>query len=351
MSFLRRLWSKPKEEDYETVLSVLARDIQSRQQKLSEIRLRERRATLLATLYTLATWVAYVSLWYFSILPNFYAGEHERRRKRSIERTLKGLPVVIGPIAILFIRRIVQIWYARKGDAEEKALQVALKKQRETVEEIKKKTNYYSTRELLSKYDEPQTPSPSPQQAPGLRKRAVVPSTPVRGPVPPSAFQSPVPQTPINPALRNHLAATPSTFPSTPPRKQWYDKLADALLGDEDQAGGPASSRYALICEKCFKHNGLVKESMWEDAQYMCPKCGHFNASARSKRQRSAANSLSPPTNTDVSSAGRSLPSSSPLSVTRELSPDRSVSTSPQARPNAGEETRGDEQTMDVDES
>jgi hypothetical protein len=30
---------------------------------------------------------------------------------------------------------------------------------------------------------------------------------------------------------------------------------------------GAAQSRYALICEKCFSHNGLVKESMWEDAR------------------------------------------------------------------------------------
>jgi hypothetical protein len=51
------------------------------------------------------------------------------------------------------------------------------------------------------------------------------------------------------------------------PRKRWYDKLADAILGDDDQGGDAATSRYALICEKCFTHNGLVKESMWEDAR------------------------------------------------------------------------------------
>lgn len=52
-----------------------------------------------------------------------------------------------------------------------------------------------------------------------------------------------------------------------PPRKQWYDKVADALLGDDDSASAGAASRYALICQKCFAHNGLVKESMWEDAR------------------------------------------------------------------------------------
>lgn len=67
------------------------------------------------------------------------------------------------------------------------------------------------------------------------------------------------------------IVATPSPFPTAPPRKQWYDKVADALLGDDDQTPSAATSRYALICEKCFAHNGLVKESVWEDARKSCP--------------------------------------------------------------------------------
>jgi hypothetical protein len=34
------------------------------------------------------------------------------------------------------------------------------------------------------------------------------------------------------------------------------DKLADALLGGDNEES-PAS-KYALICQKCFAHNGLV---------------------------------------------------------------------------------------------
>lgn len=56
-----------------------------------------------------------------------------------------------------------------------------------------------------------------------------------------------------------------------PPRKQWYDKLADAILGDDDSTSA-AASRYALICQKCFAHNGLVKESLWEDAREFTPR-------------------------------------------------------------------------------
>lgn len=81
------------------------------------------------------------------------------------------------------LRRIVQFWYRRKGAAEgtglplprlhfdfepnseiaEATLKELLAKQRTTIEEIKQKTNYYSTRNLIERYDNkgaagPQTP-------------------------------------------------------------------------------------------------------------------------------------------------------------------------------------------------
>ena len=115
MSFIRRIFTKvcifeiqgvkiqslfkaPEQkdnEDYETILSTLANDIQKRQLKLSELRLRERRSTLLATLYTLGAWVAYVGVWHWDSLP----------MKISNPRVAKGvkvLPVLFGPIVCVY---------------------------------------------------------------------------------------------------------------------------------------------------------------------------------------------------------------------------------------------------------
>ncbi|KIM38686.1 hypothetical protein M413DRAFT_447644 [Hebeloma cylindrosporum] len=287
MSFIRRIFSKKSEEDYETVLSNLANDIQKRQTKLSEIRLRERRSTLVVTLYTLAAWVGYVSLWYLNALPGLKDGRYIRNG--STEKVFKTLPVIIGPIMVLFIRRVVQIWYKNKGDAEEKTLKDLMKTRRDKVEEIKKKTNYYSTRDLLQKYDESSPSTPLPRRLnPGQP-----PSTPQGRPIPNNGKI--VPQTPAPPSsgLQSHLSPMTPSYQVAPPRKQWYDKLADAILGDDDATFASPSARYALICEKCFNHNGLVKESMWEEAQYVCPKCGHFNASVRAKKAR-PRQSLSP---------------------------------------------------------
>ncbi|KAJ3530117.1 hypothetical protein NM688_g7755 [Phlebia brevispora] len=269
-SRLKTLLSHPtgQPEDYEQVLASLALDIQKRQTRLSEIRLRERRSTLLFSLYALALWVAYVSLWYTDMVPTLSS----HPRSSSFEKWLEGAPVYIGPIVILFIRRIAQIWYTRIGNAEEKQLITLRKQQREKIEEIKKKTNYYSTRTLIERYDEgsgtetplrrriprqvpPGTPAATPQRTPAPQPpRLITPQTPSPNP------------TPVSANLQQQLSPSPQR-PMPPPRKQWYDKLADAILGDDDSASA-AASRYALICQKCFAHNGLVKESLWEDTPH-----------------------------------------------------------------------------------
>ena len=107
-------------------------DIQKRETRLNEIRLRERRATLLVTLYTFAGWGAYLGLWYTQLLPQMSG----HRPNSTVEKAVRGFPAVLGPIMyvilspilsaymtnlrsrILFTRRIVQLWYTRKGNAE-----------------------------------------------------------------------------------------------------------------------------------------------------------------------------------------------------------------------------------------
>ncbi|KAJ6584568.1 hypothetical protein B0H19DRAFT_877664, partial [Mycena capillaripes] len=267
--------------DDETVLSSLARDISRRQTLLADIRARERTASALVTLYTLAAWLVYLAVWYFGFVSGGSAG-----RVKPVERAVRALPVFVGPIVILFIRRIVQIWYARKGDAEDKTLQTLLKAQRAKVEEIKKKTNFYETRELLSRYDSGSvggpTPSASPSGNPGGGRGASggggsvsTPNTPQRGPRP-SMLQAPPPPQP--------------SAPPTPQRRGWFDLVADVLVGPDDSSLSAADKarqaekqKYALICAKCFTHNGLVLEGMWGESQFTCPKCGHFNPSPRSR--------------------------------------------------------------------
>lgn len=50
------------------------------------------------TLYTFVAWVVYVALWYTGALPSL-AGYYRNFR---VEKAVKGLPVVVGPIMCVF---------------------------------------------------------------------------------------------------------------------------------------------------------------------------------------------------------------------------------------------------------
>ncbi len=81
-------------DDYEQVLAALSTDIQKRQTHLSEIRLRERRATLLFSVYAILLWIVYTSMWYKDFLPTLTA----HKRNSQFEKTVEGVPVFLGPI-------------------------------------------------------------------------------------------------------------------------------------------------------------------------------------------------------------------------------------------------------------
>ncbi|KAJ3300920.1 hypothetical protein HDU76_005967 [Blyttiomyces sp. JEL0837] len=45
-------------------------------------------------------------------------------------------------------------------------------------------------------------------------------------------------------------------------KKNWYDRVVDALIGD----GESPQQKYALICQQCFEHNGLVPPEEYNNA-------------------------------------------------------------------------------------
>lgn len=85
----------------------------------------------------------------------------------------------------------------------EKALKDLTKRRREKVEEIKKKTNYYSTRDLLQKYDE------SSPGSPALLRRRIAANQPVPA----------TPQRPVPPQQSTPLQSSPNATPQLMSRK------------------------------------------------------------------------------------------------------------------------------------
>ncbi|XP_050497712.1 endoplasmic reticulum junction formation protein lunapark-B-like [Diabrotica virgifera virgifera] len=108
---------------------------------------------------------------------------------------------------------------------------------------------------------------PLPQQAPLLgpsRSNTLVPTPGLRMAAPragPLATGTPL----------------PSPMGVLPANRSVLDKMVDYLVGD-----GP-SNRYALICKKCFCHNGMAVKEEFEYISFRCYYCAHFNPARKMK--------------------------------------------------------------------
>lgn len=94
------------------------------------------------------------------------------------------------------------------------------------------------------------------------------------------------------PQIPTPIANAPSSIRSpTPSHHQfrvptWYDRLLDTIIGDD------RFSKYALICQQCYTHNGLVLPEDFESTQYVCPNCHFLNPARRPKTPRSPSRLL-----------------------------------------------------------
>ncbi|CDR88726.1 uncharacterized protein SPSC_05558 [Sporisorium scitamineum] len=319
-----------RETDYETVLSQLEGEIQDVQSRLTQIRLRERRASVTLTLQAFLLWAVYTFVcWFFGLLslrrPRHYDPDAGWKTTRMLG---VWVPVVGSPVLIISTRRIVRWWYRRIGAAEDKHLIDLKRQKREKIDEIKRATKYDHLRMLLEKYDEagpkggilpaastPQKGKPGSKAGSPTSKDASssspastgsVNSTPQRPGAVPAV---PAPTTPEAQALQaqrmalmrqqGNVLQPPRSMPAAPMlpmQKTWMDKLADAILGADPSATGP-EQKYALICARCHAHNGLALKIEFNEVQYICPHCGHFNS------RRPSSVPVSSPFNSNTSGA------------------------------------------------
>ncbi|OCF44712.1 hypothetical protein I317_01401 [Kwoniella heveanensis CBS 569] len=334
--------SQSSSPDYETVLARLATDINEAKTHLSEIRLRERRISLLINLYGIGLWALWVGLWWVHGLPLGLIGlSHKDVEGKAVE--IAG--IAGGPIFIWMLNRLLHFYFTRQRSREETHLRLLLTQQRKQVEEIKKATNYDLTRKLIEQYDSPspngpQTPqrrhpeSPSPAGHAGSQKMGGG-SVPAGGRGPGQMVQGPG----GTPRAPGHLVGAGGTPESSPggqplalpkglspeqaaaltmqmhsmqpmlptPEKRWYDRVVDSILGEDPSQA--AQSKYALVCGECFRHNGLVGSKFeWERMQWICPRCNHLNPPPLSRS--SPAQGLTTPSKPVASPAQQKPPPS-----------------------------------------
>ncbi|WWC85216.1 uncharacterized protein L201_000075 [Kwoniella dendrophila CBS 6074] len=382
--------------DYETLLARLATDINEAKTHLSEIKLRERRVSLLINLYGIGLWAIWLGLYWVHGLPLGLIGlsQHDTEGK-----AIGVAGIALGPIFIWGLNRLIHVWFSRQRTHEETHLRLLLSKQRNHLEEIKKATNYDSTRKLIERYDDPsgnvnpQTPqrrmpdSPSPvghgnQSQPGSvgrgNKMVSGPGGTPRAPghlvgaggTPAPNLGSPVPipqgLTPDQAAaLSMQMQSIQPVLPT--PEKRWYDRIADTILGEDPSHA--AQSKYALVCGECFRHNGLVgSQYEWERMQWICPRCNHMNPPPISRSSPSSIPSIAPSAQQDTPNKTPSKPiAQSPIpqqrsSPRRRIAGDKSTprssrlgkevfSASSSSDEDVPEKSSGKEDRMDVDEN
>ncbi|KAF9927147.1 hypothetical protein FBU30_003462 [Linnemannia zychae] len=343
------------DSDYEKILSDLDSNIRKAEMRLSAINLREKRMLGLWLIYSVLSWIGYTAVFALYLHHQYY---HD-----SQTWAIAAAVVILGPLVIYFGRSVIAQWYKRAKTNEESQLSLLRADQRLKVEELKKKTAYYSTKTLLERYDpssqrpngtRPSGPDgksnsgqqngqPRPQNImdPGLRQRQgqgiingqMGPAQQGRPMGVPTGMQPPhvsqIPQgqfngprgsqqMPYGPGQHSH--PMPPYQPSINER-HWYDKIVDVIVGEE----GP-DSKYALICGQCFAHNGLALPQEFEEIQYVCPKCNFFNPSRRKTRLAATGNRVSP--NPDVTLLRAQQ---QPLPSSREPSPTPSTDRSPRS--------------------
>lgn len=79
--------------------------------------------------------------------------------------------------------------------------------------------------------------------------------------------------------------------PSQSESKSMFDKVFDFLLGN---SADDSLHKYALICSRCFSHNGLALERDMNTVTYVCPKCGFLNGPKISDEFNDESNVLIP---------------------------------------------------------
>src|SRR5579859_203922 len=203
------------------------------------------------------------------------------------------------------LRRGVRWWYTRKLDREVQEKELLKQRLEQKLEELKEKSDYYNTQQLLERYDSKASPKSSTpdrfvdptlpphlqpkrskeslrprQSVETLRQRgsSKLPLPPLPPPINPATFQLAPPPQPQNSPQFHPSAFSPPPSPTLAPQHQsktFLDRVLDLLVGEDENA---ADHRYALICRHCRAHNGLAPPGERGDqVGYLCGRCGGWN--------------------------------------------------------------------------
>ncbi|RMZ88700.1 hypothetical protein DV736_g4057, partial [Chaetothyriales sp. CBS 134916] len=290
---------------FEKVLSKLAQQIAAASLALDTSRSRARRSKALWTLYTTLTYLLFLLITFLVLGPKNWSVPHY-------------VGVIGAPLLIYSIRRLITLFFDWRIARQQSYLAQLQKQREEKIADLKKATKYDSTQELLQKYGAapPKQKPASSQPQQGIKRKVTEPREQVQRtglPPPPTAniprrnagqLATPQKSTVAPPSPESARFGSPQVYsqnlvqfspdtpgfapdafniapPSAPPAYsqpvQWYDRILDVLLGEDETA---AKNRFALICSNCRLVNGQAPpgvKSLEEIGRWRCSSCGTMN--------------------------------------------------------------------------
>ncbi|KAH7388055.1 hypothetical protein KP509_16G055300 [Ceratopteris richardii] len=245
-------------------------------------------------------------------------------------RAVRVLPVFVCPTFSILLYTILAKYYRMREQKDQKTLDRLREERQAKINELKERTNFYLTQELIQKYDsdptakeaaarvlaaklgaesglklasessevdwgnvglvEAMTAAPGQVDSSGLRRRASVQKA--------AGLTAPL-SNDIASSQRNEQWQQIEQL-SRKPSGGLVAKLAAMLVGEDP------NQCYALICRKCHMHNGLCGKEEFPHIKYYCPHCNFFNVHENQTENGSVGNELHEQEKSSQSSLGAS---------------------------------------------
>lgn len=237
-------------------MAELATKISKRNKLQLKYSTRVRRVKGLLTLYSVFVYTIYTAI----VLVG-----HRYQRSRWHIAGLAG-----GPLTLWLVRWMIQRWYSWWSSFNDDQLETLHSQRKEMIEELKEKSNFYSTQALLSRFDSQKSVEEEKQDeqeelaAQEEREAAEQQS---------AAAAAAAAQMQMSPSPDSQFPLIPVGSAYYQPK--WYDRILDLIAGEDENS---PKMRYALICKRCAAHNGLAQPGETPDeVVYICPHCGFKN--------------------------------------------------------------------------
>lgn len=233
-------------------------------------------------------------------------------------------PLALMPLILLGSKRLLQLYFTSRIERKNLELKCLIKEKKQLLDKVKETETYKKAQEILEKFDPDVRMRKAQQehnkmmaavmmQTQEVRRRPV--GTPVGGPNKNMGMQS-RPDGQFTPLRQNQMQGVANNMPvamRTPyvPQtarpilsrdRSHVEKMIDFLVGE-----GP-NNRYALVCKKCFSHNGMALKEEFEYLSYKCCYCYNFNPARKQRPDLPKQLSQSMQSLTDISRSNSPAP-------------------------------------------